>query len=272
MPNDDSGSAARRQCLTIRVSRASLSFSAADSRAEHQVRYEPYTLRSGVSIAANLREAFRDSSWPGTGWSRAMVMVDAPALIVPADRFGEEAAEMLYNHAFIGREGDAVLHTVLPALGAVVVFGVNKDLRLVVGDNVGEAVFTHLCVPVWNHLYRRSFTGPRRKLFGYFHDKKLEVFSFHQNRFRFCNTFDADNSRDSVYYLLYVWKQTGMNQRFDEIHIAGDIPEAEQLVDMLRRYVRNAYVINPTADFNRSPVTRIKGMPYDLMTFHVKGR
>lgn len=236
------------------------------------MRYKPYTLRSGISIAANLREAFREGSWPGTGWARAMVMVDAPALIVPADRFREEAAEALYAHAFTGREGDAVLHTVLPALGAVAVFGVNKDLRLVVGDNVGEATFMHLCVPLWNHLYSRSFTGPRRKLFGYFHDKKLEVFSFHQNRFRFCNTFDADNSRDSVYFLLYVWKQTGMNQRFDEIHIAGDIPDAEQLVDMLRRYVRNAYVINPTADFNRSPVTRIKGMPYDLMTFHVKGR
>jgi hypothetical protein len=36
--------------------------------------------------------------------------------------------------------------------------------------------------------------------------------------------------------------------------------------------VKNVYVVNPSADFNRSPITEIKGMPYDLQTLFVKGR
>lgn len=45
--------------LTIRVSRNTLSFSVVDREAEHQLIYEPYTVKSGVSMAANLRQASR---------------------------------------------------------------------------------------------------------------------------------------------------------------------------------------------------------------------
>lgn len=264
--------ASQAQRLTIRVTRHTLSFSVADASAECQVAYHPYTVKSGMSIAANLREAFKSDDWLNTGWRHAIIMIDTPVLMIPAEAFSSSTSATLYNHAFNDVRGDAVMHTVLPQLGAVALFGVNKDLRLVVADNFQDAKFIPLCSPVWNHLYHRSFTGPRQKLFGYWHDKKLDVFSFRQNRFRFCNTFDTNNSRDTVFFLLYVWKQTGMDQQHDELHIVGNVPEMEETFDMLRRYVRNVHVINPTADFNRSPVTRIKGMPYDLMTLYIKGR
>jgi hypothetical protein len=77
---------------------------------------------------------------------------------------------------------------------------------------------------------------------------------------------------DSLYFLLYVWRQLNLQQQHDELHLVGDIPHQEELMADLRRYLRRAYVINPTADFNRQPITQIKGMPYDLMTLIVKGR
>jgi hypothetical protein len=52
----------------------------------------------------------------------------------------------------------------------------------------------------------------------------------------------------------------------------GDIPEQEGLIQELKRYIQKAYVVNPAADFQDSPVTKIAGMPYDLMTFIMKGR
>ena len=48
--------------LVIRVSRSSMSFSVADPQAEAQIVYEPYAVKSGVSMAANLREAFGEST------------------------------------------------------------------------------------------------------------------------------------------------------------------------------------------------------------------
>jgi hypothetical protein len=148
----------------------------------------------------------------------------------------------------------------------------SKDLRLVVDDHFQDVDLVTAVSPVWRYLHQRSFTGPRRKLYGYFHEKRLDIFSFQQNRFKFCNSFEASRAHDSLYFLLYVWKQLMLEPEHDELHIVGDIPQQEWLVGELKRYLQKAYVINPTADFNNHPVTAIKGMPFDLQTLYVKGR
>ena len=56
------------------------------------------------------------------------------------------------------------------------------------------------------------------------------------------------------------------------MHLVGDIPERDWIMDELKVYLHRAYCINPSGDFNRSPIAQIKGMPYDLMTYLIKGR
>ena len=56
--------------LTIRVSNQSLSFSVVDREAEHQVIFESYTMKSGVSLAANLRQAFKESDLLMRGYNK----------------------------------------------------------------------------------------------------------------------------------------------------------------------------------------------------------
>ena len=52
----------------------------------------------------------------------------------------------------------------------------------------------------------------------------------------------------------------------------GLTDEQSELISELRRYLQNVYIINPSAEFNRAPVTKIKGMPFDLMALFTKGR
>ena len=56
------------------------------------------------------------------------------------------------------------------------------------------------------------------------------------------------------------------------MYLVGDINEREQLMAEAQRFVKHVFYINPTGEFNRAPVTQIKGMPYDLITLFVKGR
>jgi hypothetical protein len=56
------------------------------------------------------------------------------------------------------------------------------------------------------------------------------------------------------------------------MHLVGEIPEKDWLMQELRRYLQKAYALNPTAEFNRAPATQIKNMPFDLMTLLTKGR
>ena len=262
----------RKQRLIIRISRNSLSFSTVYSEEDGQITFEPYLLSSGISMAANLREAFRTQDVLVQEYARVLVMVDSPVLMVPLELFHEEEQRTLYLYTFPGHEQDEIANTVLPDLNCVAVFCVNRDLKLVLDDHFEQPIYIAAIAPVWRYLHQRSYMGVRGKVFAYFHDRHMEVFSYGQNRFKFCNTFEARDSHDALYYLLYTWKQVGLEANRDEMHLVGDIPDADWLKEELQKYIKRVYTINPAGDFNRSAVTQIEGMPYDLMTLFVKGR
>ena len=259
--------------IVIRIGKHHLSFSSINlMQAENPITYEPYVMKSNMSVAANLREALKGAEMGQANVKRALVMVDAPILLMPVEHFEEQTMEDMYNYSFPTEEQTTVLYNVLPDLNTVAVFAIAKDLVTVFNDNFDDVKFTATMSPVWRHLHKRSFTGMRSKLYGYYHDQKLEVFSFYQNRFKFYNQFETNRSHDALYFLLYVWKQLALDVEHDEMYLVGDFPEREWLANEVKRYVQKAYVINPSADFNRAPATQVKGMPYDLMTYFAKGR
>ena len=270
----------KQKRLVIRISKGRLSFATADGS---DVLYEDYALNSSISMAANLREALRTLPLLEDDFERVLVMVDTPTLMVPTNLFVEEESEVIYHHAFTDMEQQLVMHTVLPDLNAVVLFAVQKDLRNVIADNFSDVRYTAAVAPVWRHLHQRSYTGQHQKLYGYFHDRRMEVFCFAQNRFKFCNSYAVNNPNDALYYLLAVWKQLGMEAERDELHLAGDIlqpegqrvarsSEHDELLKEAQKFVKRVFYINPSGEFNRAPVTQIKGMPYDMMTLFIKGR
>lgn len=260
------------QRLVIRISRNSLSFAAVNIEGNGQIDFEPYTLNPGISMAANMREAFRTQPMLQTAYDRVLVMIDTPTLMTPIELFHEEEQRTLYLHSYEGHEQDEIAHTVLPDLNCVAIFSVNRDLKLVLDDHFTQPTFIAAIAPVWRYLHQRSYVGVREKLFAYFHDRHMEVFSYGQNRFKFCNTFEARDAHDALYFLLYTWKQISLQADRDEMHLVGDIYEQEWLTGELQKYIKRVYTINPSGDFNRSAVTQIEGMPYDLMTLFVKGR
>ncbi len=260
-----------KQRLTIRIGRSTLSFSRPTEDGTDVV-FEPYVVKSGVSMAANLREAFKNSELLMDHPPRVRVVIDTDVLMVPVEHFDEKQMEAMYFHAFPQKEQVAIFFNVLPDLNSVAVFSMNKDLKLVIDDHFQDVNIVTAMSAVWRHLHQRSFTGNRNKLYGYFHEKRLEIFSFAQNRFKFFNSFDASRAHDSLYFLLYVWKQLQLEPEHDELHIVGEIPDQEWLMNELKKFLQNAYIINPAADFNRHPVTAIKSMPYDLQALFIKGR
>ena len=182
----------------------------------------------------------------------------------------EEDSELLFRHTFTGHESDEILNTVLPIQNAVAVYSINKDIKLVLTDHFSDIKILPLMQPVWNYMHKRSYTGVRTKLYAYFRGKQMDVFSFTQNRFTFCNSYDIMSYKDASYFMLYVWKQLGLDNREDELYLSGNIPDREEITAELKQYVQKIYAVNPTAEFNRAPITQIKGLPFDLMTLFLK--
>ena len=253
--------------LVIRVGNGTLSFLLPHE--DGRVEFSPYTVRSGVSMAANLRSAFRDADMLADHGSKALLSVCSPVVLVPMDEYMDDEeydVDTIYSETFVGHSSDVKERSILPDLNAVAIYGVNKDLRMVVEDHFKDVRVQNVMQPVWTYLYRRSsLNGRRRKLYGYFHDKRIDVFSFQQRRFRFANSFDAAHLHDALYYLLFVWKQLAFDNEEDELYLVGDIPDREWMVNKLRSYLRRVYMVNPSSELNRLPVTQIEGVDFDMM-------
>ena len=253
-----------RQRLIIRISRDGIALSTSD---EGQVRYERYPMNSGISLAANMREALRTQLLLQDDYEKVLVLTDSPVLTIPVNIFREEERDLLYHYTYKRHEQMMVMHAILPDLNAVAVFAVQKDLRQVLADRFGRVSYQPLMSSVWRHMYQKSFTGPHGKLYAYFHDRKMEVFSFEHNRFKFQNAYSVTTADDALFYILSVWKQLGMDPQTDELHLASQMPE---LKDRALEFVKRVFVSSPTGEFNRAPVTLIEGMPYDTMLVYLK--
>ena len=54
----------------------------------------------------------------------------------------------------------------------------------------------------------------------------------------FVNTFEYDKPDDILYYILYVWKQVGMDQERDQLHIYGGVSLRNSITTTLRNYIQ----------------------------------
>lgn len=269
MKQTDNNISDKRIRLTIRIGEGSMSFSVGDPRADEKIAYEEYELNKGISIAANLREAFRVSELLQSGYKRTLVLTSAPVMLVPMDEYQEQDVETLYKHTYKWQRSEDIVSNVLPDLNAVAVFSINKDLKLVIDDHFEDIRIQPLTQPVWSHIYHRAFTGARRKLFAYYHDKRMEVFAFQQNRFRFNNSYEVRQTNDILYYLLYIWKLLGMNPESDELHLVGNFPDEKTLSEEVHKFLRRSYFVNQEVDFNNASIAKRKDIPYDLKALYL---
>jgi hypothetical protein len=262
--------AAQQPRIVIRIGSDSLSFSVVDLSLEHKLCYEPFDIRNGISMAANLRDAFKENNLLRRDFKRAKVLLDSPVLLVPVEDFDPESKEVLYHHVYSSDGNDEILHHIINELNVVALFAVNKDLKMVLTDHFTDLRILPLMQPVWRYMHKRSFNSVRRKLYGYFHDGKIDVFSYNHNRFQFANSFDASHAADTAYYLLNVWQQMGLTDR-DELFLVGEASGKDELLEILRKYIANVYFLRAASEFNRAPMTKIEGLPFDLLTIFIRG-
>lgn len=54
----------------------------------------------------------------------------------------------------------------------------------------------------------------------------------------FVNSFEYEHTDDILYYILYVWKQAGMDQQKDQLRLFGDVPLRNDITNTLRNYLQ----------------------------------
>ena len=251
--------------IVIRVSDETLSFSMAGATNSDMPMYKKYDFKRGISAAANLREALKTEDLPNAEGG-ALLMIDSPVVMMPIDRYYEGCEDVIYSNTITGQDGCRVERMQLPRLSIMSLFAVNSDLKLVVEDYFGKVTSVPSGAPVWDYYHRRNLSNLRNCMYVFLHDGKMDMFSFDRNRFKFFNSFPAGHTANIIYFVMQVWQLTGMKVDTDALYIMGDGDNGEDVKDNLKKYLKNVYLINAQADFNRAPATKIEGMEYDLVT------
>lgn len=213
-------------------------------------------MKSGIAVAANLRQALAEcrilkaqlnpGSAPQTAtpsqyhpvFDVAVVFIDSPLLLIPAEEYSEESMPRLYHAANTQYGDDEVVGTPIPSINVVAAYAVGKDLKFVLTETFRTVTFMPLLAPVLVEFCRRAYGGFQEKLFCYFHDKRMDVCAFRKGHVRFCNSFATTQPQDAAYYLLNVWQTLGMKPS-DVLCLAGSMTGQELLVKELQRFIKN---------------------------------
>ena len=115
-----------------------------------------FDTKSGISISANLREAFQSVPLLQSTYNQAVILVDTATLLVPEEEFHEEDIDLMFAHALSGHEHETKKCVTLPGLHAVVVFSIAKDIITILSDHFSNYQILPLCHPVWQHVSRQS--------------------------------------------------------------------------------------------------------------------
>lgn len=252
------------QKFVIRITDSSLSFAMRNGK-DNNLAFESYEMKKEMSVAANLRQAFRESNLLSMAGQKVTVTIDSKVIIVPIEEFEEKDIEEQYHYVYPNSEGMTVVSTVLPTVNSIAIYAISKDIRTVLCDHFEEVRIMPLMAMMWDFLMQRSYGGTNKKIYAYFHDGMMEVCSFTRNRFRFNNTFCITDSHDALYFLLGVWKTIGGKAMTDDLFLLGKIPARDSLTEETKQFLSRVYYINPSADFNRADFSIVEGIPFDMM-------
>jgi hypothetical protein len=119
------------------------------------------------------------------------------------------------------------------------IFGVNEEVYEFCSRSLTNPVFTHHITSQLIMLGKQSRNGKNNQMFVVLHRRMMDVICFSAGKLTFVNSFNFEQLNDLLYYILCVWKQTGMNQLNDALFLAGDTSMSARLTHFLQTYIQH---------------------------------
>ena len=225
------------QELSIRIFSDGFSFSTPQ-------RTKEVKAKTGQSLLQALEQAFTEQALLRPDYDEVNVYADYPSTRIPLDEFRSEEAQALYRLTF-GNDslvGMKMHYEMLPALETIEVFVINAEIEALILKYYPHATLHCYFGQLMNRMlaYDKRQNNDVARLYAHSNGRQLFVFNYKGGRLQFANSFEVDNLSNQTYFLLYAWKQLGLQQRKDECVIIGKDKafEAE-----LKRYLKNVVCV-----------------------------
>ncbi|MBO7291106.1 MAG: DUF3822 family protein [Bacteroidaceae bacterium] len=165
-------------------------------------------------------------------------------VVMPSKHFvlvPQEVATLSDNSMFFERmypsAQDYVIESHMPHTGAVMLSGADARVVSFINRTFDNPTLLHPLTALCEYFYRKSRLGNQRKMYVHLLRNRMDVVCYGREGLLLANPFVYRHSNDAAYHLLNVWKQLGLDQRHDEVQIAGDADTRRELSALLRNYI-----------------------------------
>lgn len=229
--------------LSIRLGMEVFSFSIHNPIRDNVILFREWEINRELSLITNIKQVFKELEFLGYAYKKVNVqIINRRFTLTPLDLFEESQAESFFYYNYFSKENEIVLYNVLPKIGIVLLFGMDKGLYDFFNDRYANVQFYSSISSLAEYFFFKSRVGNTKKMYVLVRSEFMELYCYERGHMLLLNTYDCDNTADRLYYLLYTWKLLAMDQQRDELFLSGDLIEKDKLVADLKRFVRCVYI------------------------------
>lgn len=234
LTTDNSG----KYIMSIRLRSGGLSFSCYNPSANNSFFYKDVEFDRTKSYVSSLKELFFENDFLTYFYKRVdVVCASSRYTLVPEDVFIEKQKDELLSFAF-SAPGGHCLSNQLKEEQAEVIFGLDEEVYEFCSRSLINPQFIHPVTPLLSMWKRQSRSRLPRQLYVVFRQKVIDIACYAQGNLLFVNSYEFKHPDDILYYILYVWKQTGLDQQKDQLRIFGESTLRSNITNTLRTYLQ----------------------------------
>lgn len=260
--------------LSIRLNADGFSFSVFDTDHDRFVHFAERKLSNVLSYTGNFKQAYRELDFLSHTYKQVYILVvDRRFTLIPLEFFEEEQKQSLFYYNYSHKENETVCKNILANNSCAVLFGMDKSIRNFLNEKYPQAEFFSQATLLTEYYSLRNRSAQVKQMFAYIRVNCVDLYCFDKGYVSLVNSYECKSVADFAYYMLFVWKQLGMDQQKDELLIASEYPEQHKLNDILRKYIKTISILQNVSDFESSIEDESKEIPVDIQVLMaLKGR
>ena len=230
---------AERYILSTRLWSGGFSFSGYNPSEPSSFFYREVSFEQDTcGYVESLKTFFFDNACLAYAYKKVYVLVDSlHYALLPADLVVEGSERDHLNFNFVQIENRVLTNKLSD--GVINVFDLNESIYEFCSRNFVAPEFVHHLTPVLAYWQKQNLLLAEHAMYIYLHQHKIDVCCFGTVGIQYTNTFSFQTIQDLLYYILYVWKEQGLNQLTDKLYIQGDVTLKNQLFVKISDYIQH---------------------------------
>ena len=223
--------------LMLRIERDELTYAYYHPAEDNSLVYERIALHRGDTLLQGVeRELYAREILLQSFRKVYVVLPSSHHALVPTEVATKEDSSLYYKGLYPNDEVE-IVESRIPHVGAVMLWGADRDVVSFVRRTFDCPTLLHPLAPLCEYFFRKSRMGNQSKMYLHLYRGRMDVVCYGREGLQLANTYSYNSANDAAYHVLNVWKQLGLDQRRDEVHIAGDATIRRELSTLLRNYI-----------------------------------